>query len=376
MRRLVNHAQDDWPEWCWILEFARNSAPKAAIGGRSAFEVTKGFNLTHILLGPEQASSTAFRALLKEPDVQSNIGLVAIDECHTVRQWSDFRPQFTLLEQLRFVLRQDIVWFACSATLDAKTEEAVLSTAGFRPIGPNPYQTEVIRTSINRDDISFSVHALPRNKTTSFEALYFLVSRAVDDDGVPTPEQIPKAIVFVDSRVGVGEAARCLRRLLVHSTSKTSNSARYSENRSGIDRGDVNTVVEEFTSTVAQHDKDVRYAEFKSASSQIRIMVATTSLGMGVNVPDVERVVVWRFPLGKDLGDVWQRLGRGGRGPGRRSEGFIFLPYWAFDSQGKERPAKEGGAGEGYSSLSSPKRGRQHRHQLPSTRRAKRSSRL
>ena len=82
-----------------------------------------------------------------------------------------------------------------------------MSNAGFRQIGPNPYQTEVIRTSVNRGDISFSVHALPRNKTTSFEALYFLVSRAVDDDGVSTPERIPKAVVFVDSRVGVGEAA-------------------------------------------------------------------------------------------------------------------------------------------------------------------------
>ena len=44
LRRLVNHAQDDWPEWCWILEFARNSAPRAAIGGRSSFEATRGFN--------------------------------------------------------------------------------------------------------------------------------------------------------------------------------------------------------------------------------------------------------------------------------------------------------------------------------------------
>ena len=47
LRRLVNYAQDDWPEWCWILEFARNSAPKAAIGGRSSFKATRGFNPPH-----------------------------------------------------------------------------------------------------------------------------------------------------------------------------------------------------------------------------------------------------------------------------------------------------------------------------------------
>ena len=55
---------------------------------RDLFQRIRRNEFTHILLGPEQASSTAFRALLKEPDVQSNIGLVAIDECHTIRQLS------------------------------------------------------------------------------------------------------------------------------------------------------------------------------------------------------------------------------------------------------------------------------------------------
>ncbi len=41
-------------------------------------------NHTHLLLGPEQASSKDFRDALKDPTFQSTIGLVAIDECHLV----------------------------------------------------------------------------------------------------------------------------------------------------------------------------------------------------------------------------------------------------------------------------------------------------
>jgi superfamily II DNA helicase RecQ len=39
---------------------------------------------THVLLGPEQASSKAFREALKSVELQAQIGLVAIDECHPI----------------------------------------------------------------------------------------------------------------------------------------------------------------------------------------------------------------------------------------------------------------------------------------------------
>ena len=86
---------------------------------RDMFRRIRQNEYTHILFGPEQASASAFRELLKEPEVQSQIGLVAIDECHTVSQWSEFRPEFTMIGELRMILRRDIVWLACSATMDA-----------------------------------------------------------------------------------------------------------------------------------------------------------------------------------------------------------------------------------------------------------------
>lgn len=287
-----------------------------------------------MLLSPEQAVSKPFRNALSRPELQSKIGLVAIDECHLVKQWESFRPEFSMIGQLRMLLQQDILWFGCSATLSREGEQHVLQNAGFRSLGCNPWQTEVIRTSIDRADLFICVRPILRGKLSSFETLYFLLDAAMEADKA-TPERIPKTIIFIDSVGKVDKAADYLRTMLLSKTA-TSTSERYTE------RGDgpysVYNVVHTFTSHVSGYDQDVRFDEFKTSSSIIRIMVATTSLGMGINVADIDCTVVWKFPIGFDICDAWQRLGRGGRGEGRRSKGYILLPYWLFDSEGIEKP--------------------------------------
>jgi len=75
------------------------------------------------------------------PEFQSKIGLVAIDECHLVQQWKGFRENFAMLGQLRQLLREDVLWFGCSATLSQETEQLILQNAGFRNLGVNQWQT-------------------------------------------------------------------------------------------------------------------------------------------------------------------------------------------------------------------------------------------
>jgi len=291
----------------------------------------------HILLGPEQASSRLFRRVLRDVSFQSRVGLVAVDECHLVRQWEAFRPEFSMLCELRILLHQDVIWFGCTATLDAETERIILSNTGFRSVGRNLYQTEVIRTSIDRPDISICLRPLMTGQLTSFNALYFLLDACQDHSGLPTPMNIPKTVVFVDSRAAVARVATYLRQALVK---KTESNDRQSSLYETVNHSTycVFDVVEIFISHVSKHDRDTRYREFTKAASTIRIMIATAALGMGVNVPDVERVVLWKFTLTKDLGDYWQRLGRGDRGINRTSVGYIFLPYWLFDTEGRDRP--------------------------------------
>ena len=320
---------------------------------------------THVLLGPEQASSKAFRAVLRDPLFQRRVGLVAIDECHLVKQWSVFRAEFTMLGQLRTILHQDVFWFGCSATLDNAGEELVLDSAGFRCVGPRPYQTEVIRTSINRDDISIVVVPIPRGKVQSYDRLQFLLDESVNAESrTATPQRIQKTIIFIDGRIKVDQAATYLRQILLSKTSTFPEGQQYTQ--SGEARRCVFNVVETFTSHVSTFDRDCRYDEYKKPSSTIRLMVSTTSLGIGVNIPDIERVIIWRFPIDNSLCELWQRIGRGGRGEGRTSIAYILLPYWAFDSEGCDRPGPV--PGQLAEAPVSPKVTYRKRNMLPSDR--------
>ncbi|OXV12208.1 hypothetical protein Egran_00031 [Elaphomyces granulatus] len=96
------------------------------------------------------------------------------------------------------LLRQDMLWFGCSATLSREGEQHVLQNAGFQSLGCNPWQTEVLRTSIDRPDLFICVRPIPRGKLSSFETLYFLLDAAMEMDKA-TPEHIPKTIIFIDS---------------------------------------------------------------------------------------------------------------------------------------------------------------------------------
>ena len=46
------------------------------------------------------------------PQFKRRIGLVAIDECHVIDQWKDFRSEFTLIYELRRTLSTETVLFA------------------------------------------------------------------------------------------------------------------------------------------------------------------------------------------------------------------------------------------------------------------------
>ena len=358
---------------------------------------------THILLGPEQASSKTFRQALKSPELQRMVGLVAIDECHLIKQWQDFRDKFTMLGELRLILRDHVVWFGCTATLDAIAEQLVLKSAGFRAIGENSYQTEVVRTSIDRLDLSISVCPIPRRQLTSYNPLYFLIDEAINlkdgsanevvvekaptitgVDGVDgaealvnttittcTPDLIPKTIIFVDSHTKIAGMTQFLRTALVAKTASFPSGQKYV---AGGDNPslDVLHIVQTFTSHVSIHDQNKRYREFLKSDSNIRIMVATTTLGTGVNVHDVSQIINWQFPLGMDLSEIWQRVGRGGRGDGMTSKAYVFLPFWAFDNQGRDKPGQDVVSQPGRKK---PKAKRQ-RNQLPSDRAIRRQSAL
>jgi superfamily II DNA helicase RecQ len=127
---------------------------------------------THIVTSPEQIAMDWFLDLVRDVDFRDRIGLVAIDECHLVSTWASFREAYAQVFTLRANLLPSVIWFGCTATLTREQEAEVIKFGGFRREGRMPGDLEVVRTSIDRPDISLHFLPIPPKKNASLQCLH------------------------------------------------------------------------------------------------------------------------------------------------------------------------------------------------------------
>lgn len=304
-----------------------------------------------MLLSPEIALSTAFRAVLIDPSFQEKLSLVAIDEAHVVWEWGQsFRVQYSQLSLLRSFIPRGVPWLACSATLDPRTLHRVKELCGFEAA------VEVQRTSVDRPDIFLSSKQL-MFPASGFKDLDFLIQ--------PAQEVINEAVTAVyhdEARVALGQKDRsrasqiialgvndaaqfytkinsrtCLmsvKKTVVYfdsiSTLETAAALlTASLVKMGYSKTAAMNAIQEYHSELATFDKESISREFMKAdgetaqvSSRHRIVMATDAMGMGINNPDIQTVVQWKQPA--SLCTLWQRAGRAARGASCTGK-FIWL---------------------------------------------------
>jgi len=152
---------------------------------------------THILLGPEQATHHRFLRILRSARFNQGLAFIAVDELHMVFQWRDFRVAYPDIHRLRALVPYDTPWFGCTATLNKEAEEFVVRKAGFRRTGNFTGGLQLIRTSVDRPDISIIVQPLEKGATRSdYRRLEFLFHGLRKDE----PQSIDKTIVYIDSK--------------------------------------------------------------------------------------------------------------------------------------------------------------------------------
>src|SRR6266516_819393 len=273
---------------------------------------------THILISPEQALGEHFTQISRDPSFTSKVTMVAVDEVHLVKQWglSEFRKDYSRLAELRSRLGESVVWFACSATIDADTKEKVIAHVKFHPM------VEILRTSIDRPDIKLIIDKIKPKTIQSCDILYITLKDAVDSDKNPTPFEIPKTIIFIDSKKRIRKAVNQLQKWILKMSPK------YTAKQ-------LRRMVVGYHRSTSKHDQEKIYNELnkKGKESEIRIVVATESLGLGVDLSDIFRVVQYGFPIGKDLAILWQRFGRAARDAKLNGEAIFLVEPWAFGTR-------------------------------------------
>lgn len=302
------------------------------IGGRPCFlnaetisskllEEIKAGKVTHILLSPELAISERFHSTVTHPGFRDRLALVVVDECHLVSQWGKaFRTEYARLHLLRSLLPRNVPWFACSATLDEKTLGAVIKGLGFAE------DVEVLRKSINRPELLIQTALIPKNAHKKASALRFLFD---SDPGQPVlhPSQIPKTLVFFDSKKDAYTATDGCRYWLQHNQQPEYGEA----NRRSYTPQQALDTVKVFHSCTAQIDKEAMIEELRKpgSESKLRVLMTTEALALGVDLQDIETVVIYRLPKNLQPATLWQRGGRACRS-GQKGRIVILADKWVY----------------------------------------------
>ena len=216
-----------------------------------------------LLVSPERLNNPQFRSDVL-PTLAAAAGLLVIDEAHCISDWGhDFRPDYRRIIRVLDTIGPDVPVLATTATANRRVMADVADQLGVAPL--------TLRGPLDRESLVLSVLRLP----SQAERLAWLAERV--------PKLPGSGIVY------------CL------TVADTERVAAWLQSR-GIDA----------RAYSGQTDPDERAAvEHALRADRVKVVVATSALGMGFDKPDLAFVVHFQSPDSPVT--YYQQVGRAGR---------------------------------------------------------------
>lgn len=228
-------------------------------------------NVDAIIISPEQlANDELIEDVLSH--VMSNIGLFVVDEAHCISDWGhDFRPDYRRIVLILNFMPKNIPVLATTATANSRVIADINEQLG--------KDLKIIRGDLKRNSLYLQNIA----RSNRVERMAWLVE--------VIPELEGSGIVYVKTVRDCDLLADWLNHNGI-------NSAGYH----GGTKGENETV----------KDEERIRLEQALLSNQIKVLVATSALGMGFDKPDLGFVI--HFQLPGSIVEYYQQVGRAGRG--------------------------------------------------------------
>ncbi len=213
-------------------------------------------NYKFLYLSPERLQ----QELVQHRIEKMNVNLIAVDEAHCISQWgNDFRPAYKNLALLR-KLKPEVPFIAVTATA---TPEVLADTINELAL-QNP---KVFQKSFYRDNIAYLV--------TKEEDKLYRIEKLL--------EKNETAIIYTRNRKSTEEISKALNLKNIYSTF--------------------------FHGGITADEKKKRLKNW--LEEKTRVIVATSAFGMGIDKPNVRKVI--HFDLPESIESYFQEAGRAGR---------------------------------------------------------------
>ena len=123
--------------------------------------------------------------------------------------------------------------------------------------------------------------------------------------------QTPKTVIFCRSLQNCDNMFAMMKRILGKNMTEPP----------GIEAGLQVRLIDVFTSVSTTEMREMVLKTFKNHDTKLRLLIATTAFGLGIDCPDIARIINWGSP--NTLEELVQETGRGGR-DGRQVEVILY----------------------------------------------------
>ncbi len=229
-----------------------------------------------LLISPERLANDSFVETVLQP-IADRIALMVIDEAHCISDWGhDFRPDYRRIVNILRQLPANIPVLGTTATANNRVIEDIQAQLG---------NIHIQRGPLIRESLWLQTMRLPDQSSR----LAWLAQ------AIPT---LPgTGIVYVLTQRDAEMVSRWLNRSGIEARPYYS----------GVTHDDFST-----SSGMADSDSYRQHLESLLLNNQIKVLVATTALGMGYDKPDLGFVIHYQMP--GSIVAYYQQVGRAGRG--------------------------------------------------------------
>ncbi|KAJ7869594.1 P-loop containing nucleoside triphosphate hydrolase protein [Mycena olivaceomarginata] len=265
----------------------------ARLGADQVYADIVSGKFQQVIVSPEIATSLAFRkSTLSKSAFTSRLRCVCIDEAHCISLWGgSFRPDYANLGLLRGRIPSNVPFVVASATLPTHILDDVRTKLGLSENATH------IKLTNARPNVALSCRTMKHPEESKAD-LRFIIG-----PGASKPADIPVTLVYCNQRLVCEDACDSLRRW-------------------ARDEGIPDDCISFYHAKVGQAQK--RNLEEQLRKGEIRVLFCTDAVGMGCDMRNIERVILWGLP--PSFCALVQRAGRAARDFSTLGEAILVVP--------------------------------------------------